>query len=388
MRRLFVIALAAVACNGDDALAPLLTPPQNFYYVLEVSGNPDEPAGVLWRWDPVQSPDLNVYHVYSRPNGSNTYGLRVATTSSTFHDRGIPDFEYFVVAVDVNGVESGRSEVVSVDERLRLESPDFIVGTSLNGAIHLAWADNPFLKDQDGFSKYHVYSTSASLDNPPDELCDPSWSREGTTVAPEFLAWAANGQPRCFAVSAESIEGWESFWSDGWFDTPRPDARNVIVWAHDVDPTQSGFRFFNDANGDGQAAASELGIVTAGDGTDVDFRLDRDAAGDFFLAPVRTGTQVVLYQSEPVADLTSIDIAPDPDAGYDVTPIQAVPQFGYVFQMSAGDAFARYGAIRVTHVGQEFIIFDWSYQTDPGNPELSVGAGVFTAGGGGVLVRR
>jgi hypothetical protein len=388
MRGFIVIALGALACNGDDALAPLLSPPQNFYYVLDVSGNPDEPAGVLWRWDPVQSADLDLYHVYSRPSGSDTYGLRVATTSTTFHDRGIPDLDYFVVAVDVNGVESAQSDVVTVDERLRLESADWIAGTSLDGAIHLAWDDTPFQSEPAGFSKYHVYSAPTSLDIPAAERCVSDWAREGTTVAPEFLAWAANGQPRCFAVAAESIEGWESFWSPLWIDTPRPDARNVIVWAHEVDPTQSGFRFFNDANGDGQLDASELGIVTAGGGTDVDFRLDRDGAGDFFFAPVRTGTQVVLYGTDPVADLTSIDIAPDVDAGYDVTPIQAVPQFGYVFQMSAGDEFARYGAIRVTHVGQEYIIFDWSYQTDPGNPELSVGAGVFVAGGEGIVVKR
>jgi hypothetical protein len=40
--------------------------------------------------------------------------------------------------------------------------------------------------------------------------------------------------------------------------------------------------------------------------------------------------------------------------------------------MDGGDGFLRYGAVRVTHVGQTFLIFDWAYQTDPGNPELLV----------------
>jgi hypothetical protein len=26
----------------------------------------------------------------------------------------------------------------------------------------------------------------------------------------------------------------------------------------------------------------------------------------------------------------------------------------------------------VSHVGQDFLILDWAYQTDPGNPELIV----------------
>ena len=47
--------------------------------------------------------------------------------------------------------------------------------------------------------------------------------------------------------------------------------------------------------------------------------------------------------------------------------------------MSGGDGFARYGSLRVTHVGQDFLILDWAYQTDPGNPELVVGGGVRTA---------
>ena len=29
-----------------------------------------------------------------------------------------------------------------------------------------------------------------------------------------------------------------------------------------------------------------------------------------------------------------------------------------------------YGALRVTHVSKDYVIFDWAYQSDPGNPEL------------------
>ena len=89
---------------------------------------------------------------------------------------------------------------------------------------------------------------------------------------------------------------------------------------------------------------------------------------------LRSGTSVALYGTAPVDDLTSIDIAPT--AGYDTTAIEAVPGYGYVFQMSGGDGYARFGAIRVTHVSQQYMIFDWSYQTDPGNPELQVRGGL------------
>ncbi len=384
MRRVFVGAMVVVVGACTETLAPLLEPPTNLSYELEPSGDPQVPSGILLRWDPVVSDLLQVYSIYSRVDDRDDFDLRASTTSSTFHDRGVPDLEYYVVAVDVDGAESRPSNTVRVDERLRLESPSSLTSTSLNGAIHLAWSDNPFRSAPDGFRQYRVYSTSFSLD---DGLCGATWFLEGTTVAPEFLAGAlVNGAPRCFGVSAESIEGWESLWSPLRADTPRPDARNVLMYAFQADETRSGFRFFQDANGDGQVGALELGIVADGNRTDIDFWVDRDGNGDFFFVPERPGTEIALYSSQPIDDLTSIDIAPE--TGFSRQAIQAVPGFGYVFQMDGGDGFARFGAIRVTHVGQDFMIFDWSYQTDPGNPELSVGGGLKLFEGGITVVKQ
>jgi hypothetical protein len=385
MRQLtFVTALAlfAGACvESNDSLVPR---PENLYFELEPSGEQDEPQGIKLVWDEVVSPDLQAYRVYSRPGTSGDFGLRGETTSSTFHDRGIPDLEYFVVAVDVEGRESLESNHVTVDTRLALEAPATLVGTTLNGAVHLAWSDNAYTSEPDYFQIYRVYSSAYSLD---DGLCGETWYLEGTTVAPEFLASAlTNGSGYCFGITAVSLEGYESLWSPIWADFPRPDARNVVMTAFEADATQSGFRFWQDTNGDGQVGALELGLVADGSRVDLDFRVTRDGSNNFFLLPVRAGTGVQLYAADPVDDLTTIDYAPE--SGYATAALQARPGYGYVFEMSAGDAFARYGAIRVTHVGATYLIFDWSYQTDPGNPELSVGGGVLTAGTGGLVVHR
>jgi hypothetical protein len=40
--------------------------------------------------------------------------------------------------------------------------------------------------------------------------------------------------------------------------------------------------------------------------------------------------------------------------------------------MDDGIGFYKYGAVRITAVGSGYVIFDWSYQTDPGNPELQI----------------
>lgn len=255
--------------------------------------------------------------------------------------------------------------------------PATLSSTSLDGAIALTWLDNAYNADPANFQNYRIFSTSYDLDQ---NACGTSLRLEGTTVAPEFIVGAlANGVPRCFSVSAVSIGGAESARSPVKTDTPRPDARNVVLYAVEVRSDSSGFRFWDD-DGDGQVEAGELGRVRSGTATDIDFFVDRNASGSLFLHPVRPGTGVEFYNNAPVEDLTSIDFAaciPGPTPGscapYTTTPIEASPGFGYVFETDGGDGFIRYGAVRVTHVGQSFLILDWAFQPDPGNPELLVG---------------
>lgn len=247
--------------------------------------------------------------------------------------------------------------------------PASLSSTTLDGAIALAWADNAYTSDPGNFQNYRVYSASYNLDQ---NACGTNWQLEGTTVAPEFVVGAlSNGIPRCFTVTAVSVDGFESDRSPLRNDTPRPDTRNVLIYAFQFQVAGSGFRFWDDLNGDNGVQDGELGLVRSGDATNIDFAVDRDGAGDLFLTPVRAGTGVEYYDdTNPVGDLTSIDFAAD--RTYLTSGILAKPGFGYVFEMNGGDGFKRYGAVRVTHVGQNFLILDWAFQTDPGNPELIV----------------
>jgi hypothetical protein len=246
-------------------------------------------------------------------------------------------------------------------------APSGLTSTSLDGAIALTWPDNAFEADPGKFSNYVVYSTSYDLDR---DLCGSSWNIEGTTVAPEFIVGAlTNGVPQCFEVTALGTSGGESSASPVRNDTPRPDARNFVVFARQVQNTGSAFRFWQDLDGDGVVEGNELGLSLDGTSAAADFTVERDGTGALFLTPARAGVTVALYGSAPVEDLTSIDIAPLD--GFDATGIQALPGWGDVFEMP-GTQFVQYGAVRVTHVGQNFLILDWAYQTDPGNPELVV----------------
>src|SRR2546422_708270 len=365
---LLLAALLAAGCQ-TTSLTPggSLPPPQNLSYELAPSGTPTQPTGILLTWDDVQQTGLASYRVYSRASTTSSFGLRGETSSNTFHDNGIPHLQYYVTAVDVDGGESAPSAVVTVNEYLQIPRPTALAGISLNQAIHLDWDDTPALSNPNRFKWYRVYSASATS-NP--YVCKSDWLLEGTTVSPEFLVGVlSNGVPLCFAVSAVDRLGYESLWSPLWADTPRPDARNVLAYAFATKVDSSGFRFWDDLNGNGVGDPGELGLIQNGSRADIDFVIHRNAADStLWIVPVFSGTTLQLYGAGPVADLTAIDLAPA--SGYARDSIQALPGYGYVFQIADGAAL-HYGALRVTHVGRQYLIFDWSVQTDPGNPELA-----------------
>ena len=369
---LLAVVLVVAGCETTTIIGSpgFITPPANLDYALDPSGDPVRPAGILLRWDDVPDPALASYRVYSRGSANGSFGLRGETSSNTFHDNGVPHLDYYVTALAQDGGESDPSDVITVDERLQLQRPATLSSISLNGAIHLEWSDNAYATDPLRFQWYRIYSTTYDLDQ---GLCGVDWALEGSTVSPEFVAGAlANGVPRCYGVSAISVEGYESLWSPLRQDTPRPDARNLLVSAFDASPMLSGFRFWDDGNQDGVAQPSELGLVQNGNRTDIDFWIYRDPVDStLWIVPEFGGTSIRLYSSAPVADLTDIDFAPV--GGYSRNMIQAVPGYGYVFQIVDGPTL-RYAALRVTHVGRNYLIFDWSLQTDQGNPELVIHA--------------
>lgn len=258
-------------------------------------------------------------------------------------------------------------------------TPLNLVGTTLDQAVALTWRDNAFEADPSNFQNYRIYSTSYSWST--DYLagqCGSTWLLEGTTVAPEFIVGAlADGVSRCFAVSAVSVSQAESPRSLPHNDTPRPDVRNIVVWTGAANPTLSGFRFWKDANGDGQIQGNELGLIVPGAGPDADFSVELNTAttpDSLVIQPRRAGVLLALYNGGlPVDDLTSIDLAPDPadpNSDYSTLRADAIPNLGYVFQLPGPGGSFLYGAVRPTHVGDRFVILSWSLQTQPDNPEL------------------
>lgn len=370
MRYAFVMIAAATALAGctsldDDVLGPgtgELEAPSSLTYALLPSGDPDHPDGVLLRWTDPGDGRIESFVVYSRGATGDRWSRRAETTSSSFHDTGIPHLQYYVVAQDDLGSESRPSNTVTIDERNRLPAPSGLRSISLDRAVQLAWAANARQASPTLFSYYRIYSTTYDLDA---NVCSSqNWVLEGSTVSEDFLVTGiANGAPRCFAISTISTDGHESAWTTPRHDTPRYDARNILVSATQSQLSSSGFRFF-------QPSSGSFGLVMAGDRSDLDFRVERHADGSLWFHPVRAGTRVALYGASTVADLTSIDVAPL--GGYSSGAIEALPGFAYVFETQLNGAL-QYGAVRVSHVQRDYLILDWAYQSDPGNPELRRG---------------
>jgi hypothetical protein len=364
MRRAAVIAglaAALAACSNDNNVITgpnNLTPPANLTYQLEPSGDPTTPEGILLRWDPTTDNQVTNYVVYSRSSSNAAWVRRAATTSASFEDRGTPDLQYEVTAQAQDGSESQPSNVVTVDASNQLDPPSQLVSFALDQAVQLSWSTDARLAAPSLFAYYRVYSTDYDLDN---NVCSANWVLEGTTVSEDFIvSGIPNGVPRCFTVSTISVDGHESDWATPVAATPRVDAQNQLVYDAEDHADSSGFAFL-------LASSGQFGVILPGSRTDVDFRVDRHSDGSMWMTPVRSGSVVTRFGDQPVPDLTSIDLAPE--AGFSSAAIQARAGYGYVFQTTQADGL-HFAGMRVAFVGPTYVIFDWSYQTDPGNPML------------------
>jgi len=375
MRRTTLVAGAVVAlaaCSTSDRVTGNnfnLTPPSNLTYQLIPSGNADQPEGIDLRWDPVNDPNIADYAVFSRASTGDQWSLRAQTTSPSFEDLGQPDLQYYVASEAADGSLSAPSNVVTVDNTNKLPPPEDLTAIALDGAVELSWSPNARLANPAAFSYYRVYSTVYHASQ---NLCDTQWVLEGTTVSEDFIASGLpNGQPRCFDVSAISIDGHESDWPTPIAIAPSASAADVVVFASQDSLARSGFAF--------SPSTSARSMTASGARTDIDFRVDRHADGTMWIVPVKSGTRVAPYSAQTIPSLSAISTAPS--AGYSSGPIRAKAKLGYVIQTVRGDG-VHYASVRVAAVGHDFIVFEWAYQGDPGNPVFRR-----TEIGGGAIAR-
>ncbi len=365
-----VLALSVGGCEGvvvvnvgGDAPAP----PEDLegaYY--------DRGVDLYWRMG--SGWDGEVFRVYGRRTSDADYFLIAEVTSCSqgecvYRDINVrPDraYEYYVAAADPDTGEesaSAHSVEVFVPHPVPPPVPDAVEAVALDNAVYLRWSENS--ASDDGFVAWRVYYAG-----------DDGDQYLGDTDSPGFIdLLAENGSTATYYVTAVDHHGHESDASALVESTPRPDYTSEIMYPFESNPEASGFRF---------QETDAVEAVMDGDDPDRHFRIEVDSAGLWFVPgpgafihPTRRATSALKCGPGADPDCTSWERAPT--SGYKSSDVRLEGGYTYMFHVPGDDGKMRYGAVRASHSGgcQEghIVIFDWAFQTQAGNPELSLAGG-------------
>lgn len=196
-------------------------------------------------------------------------------------------------------------------------------------------------------SGYRIYT--APLENGP----NGDYYRAGTAVAPAtsyVITGLANGVTKYLAVSAVDLAGNESDLSyDTVFDTPRPAGYGATL-----------ANFVSGVAGAGWDFSAYMTRDSDDPETDIFFGYN-GAVYQMFARDNMTDIQDMGY----AGNLDAIDWAPA-DGWSPSGTVEVIPGHCYVV-WTRDNHFAKF---RVTGRSASVAVFDWAYQTDPGNQEL------------------
>ncbi len=343
---------------------------------------PDAPArlegsyrayGVDLRWELGPRWNGEVFRVYAKRAEDQAYRLAAETTSCLNGECRYRDvnvlagqaYDYYVAARDPETeleTESENVVRVVVPEPPDLEAPAGLAAVGLDGMAYLTWSEVPASEGETLL--YRVF-----------KLTETARYILGETDSPGFLDLRArNGETIEYAVSA--VDEWEheSDLSDAARTTPRPDYFGEIVYVFEDDPDRAGFRF--QSSGDSKA-------IVSGEDQGRHFALEADEEGVRWLVP---GPDAEVHSEPrwttalrcgPGADEDCVDWSVAPSSGYARTAISADPGYTYVFRVRDSGEESTYGAARVSFLGEDsearrVMVFDWAYQTKPGDRNLRV----------------
>lgn len=344
-----------------------------------VGGAPDAPravqvsyyaGSVSVTWELGPGWDEEVFRIYSRRITDSDWFFTAEVTSCIdsfclYEDINVvggETYEYLVAAVSAGGVETDAATIPEIfvpvfDPPPVPDAPSVV---ALDNANYLIWGDAA--RNADDFSHYKIY------------LEDGSESfLLGETDSEGFLdLLAANGGTYRYYVSAVDADGHESGGSVSAEGTPRPDFTGEYVYDYFDAPGSSGFRFAEDE--------ATLPVLD-GDDASIHFRLETDSNG-WWLVPgsdaaiYPTGFATTALKCGVAADADCVDVPVAPTSGYVTDDVSITTQESYVLRVLGDDGLIHYGVIRVSLLGfdqndEALMIFDWAYQIQAGNPNLS-----------------
>jgi hypothetical protein len=328
-------------------------------------------GGVDLSWELHPQWQDETFRVYSRRAGTSSYTLVAEVSSCGAGVCGYRDlnvlpgrtYEYYVASVDVQtAVETASDVAVEVDvpQASPPPAPGDLRGIALDGAVYLAWDDRS--RDASDFGYYRIYLEGG----------DGNTLLLGETDSEGFLdLLVENGNSYAYFVTAIDNQGHESQGSALALATPRPDYHGEFLYAFEDQPSLSGFRFPD---------SEATNPVLPGTSGDRDFRLEVDTNG-WWLVPApgvevhQTAIPTSALRCGPAADAGCTDVSVAPSSNWGPADIGLDAGYSYVLRMPAGNGEWYYGVVRMTHVGWAqdgaIAIFDWAFQLQPGNPNLS-----------------
>lgn len=321
-----------------------------------------------WRQEP--------FRVYGRRSGGGAYTLVATVTSCAegwcrYHDANVAPgrgYDYYVAVVDERtGRETASPSAVAVDVPAysRPPRPAAPRAVALDAMVYLHWTDVALPPER--IWKYLVF-----LEERDDATV---FFQPGETDGTGFLdALARNGTRYRYSIAAVDVDGHvseRSPLSDAV--VPRPDARGELVYAFSDSAQASGFRF--DAN-------SGTGQRVPGDSPQAHWRLEADAGG-WLLRPlgevaVADAGRTSALACGPGSDPGCTAVTEAPATGYQQGAVRLAQEHTYVLRLGSG-ANERYAKLRVqilgfgSDSGRRLMIFDWAFQTRPGERRLNLG---------------
>jgi len=193
-----------------------------------------------------------------------------------------------------------------------------------------------------------------------------TWSPSGEYYEQYDDYEAINGETYYYAVSAVDLTGNESELSlEEVWDTPRPEGMSLVHNAL-TEPSAAGFDF---------AAGPIYGRVVPAGSPEADFRFE-------FETIVGVGSRASLVSARPslvliqdmgnAGSFEEIGYSPGPGEGWSAAGrVEAIEGHIYTFRILEGP-LGFHAKIWLTEVGPGGITFQWAYQTQPGNQQLSV----------------
>jgi hypothetical protein len=210
-------------------------------------------------------------------------------------------------------------------------------------SVALIWLPNT----EGDLAGYRIYIGAC-----PDPASCP-YTMVGNTSASTFtVTGLTNGVVRYFGVAAVDHAGNQSALAlDPYGDTPRPAGTGRSLGDRNAAPATSGYDFSAE-------------VVRPWDDPSTDMYFESVAGVAQMICPF---TDTDIQDAGYATSLDAVDAAPS--AGWSATGmVELIP--GHCYVLRIGSTVVNYAKFRVTGLSSTQVIFDWAYQTDPGNPEL------------------